>query len=185
MPSGPFAHVCLLVKDLDQAIADWTKILGVLDPKALDERIVKYDEFSSGKDSGMKWATFVANHTTEIQFIQPSPGTPLGDRLEAKGEHVHHLCFTTDDVAGSMAKLSKDGVQLMGKGETYNDPEMTWQKWSWVSPKSAHGVLIEVASPYESRGDGKWYHAPGKFAHDEAAAAEAKGKAAAALTTAE
>jgi methylmalonyl-CoA/ethylmalonyl-CoA epimerase len=26
-------------------------------------------------------------------------------------------------------------------------------------------VLIEVAAPYESRNDGKWYHAPGKFAY--------------------
>src|SRR5277367_4190110 len=125
MPSGPFAHVCLLVKDLDQAIADWTKILGVLDPKSLDERIVKYDAFSSGQDQGMKWATFVANHNTEIQFIQPALGTPLGDRLEKKGEHVHHLCFTTDDVPGAMAKLGEEGIQLMGNGEVYSDPNMT------------------------------------------------------------
>jgi methylmalonyl-CoA/ethylmalonyl-CoA epimerase len=170
MPSGPFAHVCLLVKDLDQAIADWTKILGVLDPKSLDERIVKYDQFSSGQDEGMKWATFVANHSTEIQFIQPAPGTPLGDRLEQKGEHVHHLCFTTDDVPGTMAKLGEEGIKPMGKGEIYNDPDMPWQTWSWVSPKSAHGVLIEVAKPYESHNDGKWYPAPGKFAHKPAAA---------------
>src|SRR3546814_10199435 len=71
MPSGPFAHVCMLVKDLDKAIEDWTKILGVLDPASLEKRIVKYDEFSSGEDQGMKWATFVNDHSTEIQFIQP------------------------------------------------------------------------------------------------------------------
>src|SRR3546814_3763049 len=67
MPSGPFAHVCMLVKDLDKAIEDWTKILGVLDPASLEKRIVKYDEFSSGEDQGMKWATFVNDHSTEIQ----------------------------------------------------------------------------------------------------------------------
>ena len=42
---------------------------------------------------------------------------------------------------------------------------MPWQTWSWVGPKSAHGVLIEVAAPYESHDDGKWHHAPGKFAY--------------------
>lgn len=174
MPSGPFAHVCMLVKDLDQAVEDWTKILKVLDPKSLEKRLVKYETFSSGADAGMRWATFVNEQSTEIQFIQPGKGTPLGDRLDTVGEHVHHLCFTTDDVPGTMEKLRAEGLQLMGGGKTFNDPDMTWQKWSWVGPKSAHGVLIEVASPYESHDDGLWHHAPGKFVYQgpQAVAAE-------------
>jgi methylmalonyl-CoA/ethylmalonyl-CoA epimerase len=157
MPSGPFAHVCLLVKDLDKAIEDWTKILGILDPASLEKRIVKYDEFSSGEDQGMKWATFVNEYSTEIQFIQPSPDTPLGKRLEKIGEHVH--------------QLKEEGLQVIEDGKTYNDPDMPWQTWSWLGPKSAHGVLIEVAKPYESRDDGKWHPAPGKFAYKKQAAA--------------
>lgn len=159
MPSGPFAHVCMLVKDLDKAVEDWTTILEVLDPEQLEEPIVRYDEFSSGADSGMKWATFVSNQGTEIQLIQPSPGTPLGDRLEQVGEHVHHLCFTTPDVPGALAKLAEKGIQLASKGQTFNDPDMTWQRWGWVSHRSTHGSMIEVASPYESRQDGKWHSA--------------------------
>src|SRR3546814_2657986 len=73
----------------------------------------------------MKWATFVNDHSTEIQFIQPGPGTPLGDRLEKVGEHVHHLCFSTDDVPGAMEKLKAEGIQVLGDGKTYNDPDMT------------------------------------------------------------
>ena len=147
MPSGPCAHVCMVVRDLEKAIEDWTKILRVLDPQSLEKRIVKYDEFSSGADAGMKWATFVNEYSTEIQFIQPAPGTPMGRRLDKVGEHVHHLCFATDDVPGAMAKLKSEGLDLPGDGETYNDPDMTWQKWSWVGAKSTHGCLIEVASP--------------------------------------
>ncbi len=165
MPSGPFAHVCMVVRDLDKAIEDWTKILRVLDPQSLERRIVKYDEFSSGEDEGMKWATFVNEYSTEIQFIQPAPGTPMGRRLDKVGEHVHHLCFTTDDVPAAMAKLKAEGISLPGDGHTYNDPDMTWQKWSWVGAQSTHGCLIEVASPYESRDDGDWHHAPNKFAY--------------------
>jgi len=164
----------MLVKDLDQAVEDWTKILKVLDPKSLEKRLVKYETFSSGADAGMRWATFVNEQSTEIQFIQPGKGTPLGDRLDTVGEHVHHLCFTTDDVPGTMEKLRAEGLHLMGGGKTFNDPDMTWQKWSWVGPKSAHGVLIEVASPYESHDDGLWHHAPGKFVYQgpQAVAAE-------------
>jgi methylmalonyl-CoA/ethylmalonyl-CoA epimerase len=150
----------MVVRDLDAAVNDWTKILRVLDPGQLQDPLVRVDSFSSGADEGMKWATFVSHHGTEIQFIQPAPGTPMGDRLEKVGEHVHHLCFTTNDVAGAMAKLSAEGIQVLGGGQTYNDADMPWQQWAWVGPKSAHGVLLEVAAPYESHKDGKWHHAP-------------------------
>src|SRR5712672_2861124 len=102
MPSGPFAHVCLLVKD---------------------------DDFAGGADRGMRWATFVAHHGCEIQLIQPAPDTPLGERLEKLGEHVHHLCFTTPDVPGSMEKLAASGIQLASGGQTFQDENMPWQRW--------------------------------------------------------
>ncbi|MDB5422803.1 MAG: methylmalonyl-CoA epimerase, partial [Phenylobacterium sp.] len=38
-------------------------------------------------------------------------------------------------------------------------PAMPWQQWGWVGPTSAHGVLIEVAKPYESHNDGNWHPA--------------------------
>ena len=80
-------------------------------------------------------------------------------RLEKMGEHVHHLCFTTADVPGALAKLSSQGIEIASNGQTFNDPDMPWQRWGWVSPKSAHGVMLEVAAPYESHHDGKWYPA--------------------------
>jgi methylmalonyl-CoA/ethylmalonyl-CoA epimerase len=161
MPSGPFAHVCLLVKDLDQSVSDWTKILSVLDPEQLTDPIVKYDDFAGGADRGMRWATFVAHHGCEIQLIQPAPDTPLGERLEKLGEHVHHLCFTTPDVLGAMQKLAAQGIQLASGGQMFQDPTMPWQRWGWVSHKSAHGVLLEIASPYESHQDAQWHPAGG------------------------
>ena len=94
MPSGPFAHVCMVVRDLEIAIEDWTKILRVLDPQSLEKRIVKYDEFSSGADAGMKWATFVNEYSTEIQFIQPAPGTQrqlLADLRLVALQEAHRL----------------------------------------------------------------------------------------------
>ena len=154
MPSGPMAHICLLVTDLDQAIDDWSKILGVLDPKQLDEQIVRYDAFDSGEDEGMAWATFVAAHGAEIQLLQPAPDTPLGRRLAKHGEGVHHICFTTDDVEGSAKTLAAAGLDV-DADNVYRDPAMPWQEWTWVLPKSAHGVLVEIARPYRAAG-GQW-----------------------------
>jgi len=152
MPSGPFAHVCLLVRDLDRAVDDWTKILKVLDPHQLEQRLVRYDEFEGGEDQ-MRWATFVSDRGAEIQLMEPLPGTPLFRRLEKHGEGVHHICFTTDDPAEASRRLAEEGLNV--SGELSEDPNMPWQRWTWVGPDSAHGTLVEVARPYRAV-DGRW-----------------------------
>jgi len=154
MPSGPFAHVCLLVADLDQAIADWRKILSVLDPGQLEQPIVRYDDFRGGQDE-MRWVTFVSAHGAEIQLVEPAPDTPLGRRLAKHGEGVHHLCFTVDDPAAAAKRLAEEGLDV-DADNLYNDPEVSWQNWTWVFPKSSHGVLVEIARPYRAV-DGKWH----------------------------
>jgi methylmalonyl-CoA/ethylmalonyl-CoA epimerase len=153
MPSGPFAHICLLVNDLEQAIDDWRKILSVLDPGQLEEPMVRYDDFRGGDDE-MRWVTFVSRHGAEIQLVEPAPGTPLGRRLAKHGEGVHHLCFTVDDVPQAARSLAEAGLDVEAEN-LYRDPELTWQHWTWILPTSAHGVLVEVARPYEAV-EGKW-----------------------------
>ena len=152
MPSSALAHICLLVRDLDNAIEDWSTILGVLQPEQLDEPIVRYDEFEGGADS-MRWATFVSSVGAEIQLMEPAPDTPLGRRLASHGEGVHHICFTTDDPDDAARRLREAGVNAAD--EVYRDPSMPWQRWTWVMPDSAHGTLVEVARPYRAVG-GKW-----------------------------
>jgi methylmalonyl-CoA/ethylmalonyl-CoA epimerase len=67
---------------------------------------------------------------------------------------VHHICFTVDDPADAAARLREADIDVPGD-ELNSDPDMPWQRWTWVSPKSAHGVLVEVARPYRAVG-GKW-----------------------------
>jgi methylmalonyl-CoA/ethylmalonyl-CoA epimerase len=152
MPSGPFAHVCLLVHDLDRAVEDWTKILRALDPQQLEQPLVRYEDFDGGGDR-VRWATFVADHGAEIQLMEPAPETHLGRRLAKHGEHVHHLCFTTEDPDAVSRRLAEDGIQT--SGEVSQDPDMPWQRWTWVLPGSAHGTLVEIARPYKAV-DGTW-----------------------------
>jgi len=152
MPSGPFAHVCLLVKDLDKAVEDWTKLLKVLDPQQLEQQIVRYEDFEGGEDQ-MRWATFVSAGGAEIQLMQPASDTPLGRRLAKHGEHVHHICFTADDPEETSKRLAEEGLNV--SDEIFSDPTMPWQRWTWVMPDSAHGTLVEVARPYRAV-DGNW-----------------------------
>jgi methylmalonyl-CoA/ethylmalonyl-CoA epimerase len=152
MPSGPLAHICLMVKDLDKAVDDWTKILRALDPEQLSQPIVRYDEFEGGEDS-MRWVTFVSDHGTEIQLMEPARDSPLGRRLARHGEGVHHICLTTDNPEAVAHQLAEQGLNT--SPETSSDPSMPWQRWTWVLPDSAHGTLVEIARPYRAV-EGKW-----------------------------
>jgi methylmalonyl-CoA/ethylmalonyl-CoA epimerase len=152
MPSGPFAHISFIVRDLEASVANWTTILGALDPAQLEEPVVLYDEFEGGEDQ-MRWATFVSNHGAEIQLMEPAPGSPMAARLEKHGEGVHHICFTTDDPAAVSRRLASEGLSVAPG--VYSDPDMAWQNWTWILPSSANGTLVEVARPYRAVA-GRW-----------------------------
>jgi methylmalonyl-CoA/ethylmalonyl-CoA epimerase len=152
MPSSSFAHICLLVNDLDKAVEDWTTILEVLQPEQLEKQVVRYEEFEGGEDS-MRWATFVSDVGAEIQLMEPAADSPLGRRLAKYGEGAHHICLTVDDPEDALKKLADKGIAV-GDGVS-SDPDMPWQRWGWVMPSSTHGTLVEVARPYKAV-DGKW-----------------------------
>lgn len=153
MPGGPFAHVCFIVKDLDKAVEDWTKILEVFDPGELEQPIVR-QRWSAGEDV-MDVATFANPNGCEIQLMSPvGDDGPVARRLAKYGEGVHHLCFTHPNLPGAIRELQAQGVKLTS-GELTSDESMPWQAWTFVAPQSGSGVLIELAYPYEPV-DGKW-----------------------------
>jgi methylmalonyl-CoA/ethylmalonyl-CoA epimerase len=141
-----------MVRDLDQAIEDWTKILAALDPQQVVEPIVRYDEFEGGEDQ-MRWACFVSHGGSEIQLVEPSPDSPMGRRLAKHGEGAHHICFTTDDPEGVARRLGDEGLSVSPTPS--QDPAMTWQRWTWVHADSGHGTLVEIARPYRAV-EGRW-----------------------------
>ena len=152
MPEGPLAHICLLVRDLDAAIADWEKILEELDPAQLVEPLV-VDRWESGDDV-MSSATFANPAGCEIQLLCPLNDGPLGRRLQKHGEGVHHICFTAQDLPGAVGRLTEKGVKLTST-ELSQDPTRDWQAWTFISPESSHGPLVELAYPYRPV-DGRW-----------------------------
>lgn len=152
MPSGPFAHVCFLVRDLSHAIDDWQKILAIVDPGQLEQPIVKMLDFKAGGDV-ISWATFVNPHGTEIQLMEPKTGPLLG-RLERHGEGMHHIAFCRPDLPEVIEKLEAAGVKLTST-KLWRDPILPWQAWTFISPESATGILVELAYSYRSV-DGRW-----------------------------
>ncbi len=71
---------------------------------------------------------------------------PLGrsgfvqDFLASRGEGVHHITFMVDNLAACVAEARTAGLRVVG--EDYANP--AWQE-AFISPKSAHGTIIQLA----------------------------------------
>ena len=132
MPGGPLAHICFLVRDLDQAVEDWKTILAELDPAQLEQPIVMVERWEAGEDV-MSSATFVNPGGSEIQLLCPLNDGPLGRRLAKHGEHVHHVCFVSPDLPAAVERLAAKGIELTALGRTLT----TWQDLEVPEPAAS------------------------------------------------
>ena len=150
MPRMKFDHVSFLVRNLDQAVADYKQMLEILDPE--QAKAIVWDE---GVEGGYKlrWATFHNPNGCSLQFFESENPNDL-KLLEKYGERVHHIAFTTDDIVQTVTDLDKSGVPLTSKQIT-GPSNIPWLGWTFVPPKKAHGVLIEVATRYKVE-QGQW-----------------------------
>ena len=136
-------HVCILVKDIDQAIERYTTILSVTAPKVLEQKVEKQESFA-GQDRYLSAFFRPLGDGCNIQLLQPlNPESPLAKRLERHGEHIHHLAFTSPHLEETAQLLKEKGVSLHSDQLVY-DPDQPDLKWTWILPGYAHGALIEV-----------------------------------------
>jgi len=142
------AHICILVRDIDQAIEHYTNILGAASPQLLKEEVTKEERFA-GKDRYVTAFFRAAGSGCDIQLLQPlDPQSPLFKRLEKHGEGLHHIAFTSSHLEDTFQQLKKKGVSLHGDRFIF-DANVLDTRWVWITPQYAHGVLIEVMDEYK------------------------------------
>ena len=142
------AHICILVRNIDQAIDHYRKILSAVSPHLLKEEVKKEERFA-GED---KYATAffrAPGAGCDIQLLQPlDPASPLYKRLEKHGEGLHHIAFASSRLEDTFRQLKEKGVTLHGDQFIF-DADNPNTRWAWVLPQYAHGVLIEVMDEYK------------------------------------
>jgi LAO/AO transport system kinase len=85
---------------------------------------------------------------SRIELLEPiREGSPVATFLARHGEGIHHLCLGTGDVAADDAALRAAGYQVLRPEPTAGAGGSRVQ---FVHPKSAHGVLVELAEPAEA-----------------------------------
>jgi methylmalonyl-CoA epimerase len=85
-----------------------------------------------------------------IELLEPTrPDSPVARFLARRGAGIHHLCLVSDDLAADDRALRAAGVELLRPAPTAGAGGSRVQ---FVHPKSAGGVLVELAEGAGSGG---------------------------------
>lgn len=103
-------HVAFVVKNLDDAIATYEKLLGI-----------KLYERGPVPERGGEIAVFVLRNI-RIELAAPTGPGFLQNLLDTKGEGFFHLAFGVDDMGTAIAELQGKGISMSGPEKTiYKD----------------------------------------------------------------
>ncbi|HMH52822.1 MAG TPA: VOC family protein [Candidatus Acidoferrum sp.] len=120
---GDVVELSVVVRDLDEAIARFTKLYGL----TVHHR-------GESKEFGFKNA-ILPTGIGHIELLQPTdPNKAVGKFLEKHGEGVYLVGFECADIPGSVAKLRGEGARVDNP-----KPDI-----AWVHPRESHGLFVEL-----------------------------------------
>jgi methylmalonyl-CoA epimerase len=125
-------HVAIVVRDVDAALRVYRDVLGL--------PLQRVEEVPAEK---VKVAFLpLPQGDGEVELVQPTADdTGIARFLEKRGEGMHHICFEVDDIQTAMADMAAKGLQILEEKPRLGSQG---QKYVFIHPKTAHGVLIEL-----------------------------------------
>ena len=123
-------HVGIAVRDLDEAVASYERLLGVAPTHR--ERV---------EDQGVEEVLFAVG-SSFIQLLGAlGPETPVGRSLATRGPGVHHIAYRVDDVAAALDHLRAEGARLVDETPRSGSRNTLI---AFVHPAAMGGVLVEL-----------------------------------------
>ena len=77
-----------------------------------------------------------------LELLEPTdPSSTVAAFIEKRGEGLHHVAFTVDDIEARIADLKSGGVRLIDESPR---PGAHHTRIAFLHPKSSGGVLTEM-----------------------------------------
>ncbi len=123
-------HIGIAVKDAQKAEELFNALLN---QKPYKKEIV---------ESEMVQTIFYQNGPNKIELLEAlSPESAIAKFIEKKGEGIHHIAFAVDNIEEEIARLKREGFQLINETPKLGaDNKMV----AFLHPKSTNGVLVEL-----------------------------------------
>jgi len=122
-------HIGIAVKNLEKAISFYEDVLGL-----------KCYAVEEVKEQKVKTAFFKVGQT-KIELLESTdPDGPVGKFIEKRGEGVHHIAFSVNNLLKKLKEVEQKGVQLIDKVPKKGAEGLDI---AFLHPKSTFGVLTE------------------------------------------
>lgn len=123
-------HLGIAVKDIEQANTLYKSLLGYTHYKteAVESEGVITSFFKCGE--------------SKIELLEATnPESPIAKFIEKRGEGIHHIAFSVDNIKKEVMRLKKEGFTILNE-EPKRGADNKWVVF--LHPKSTAGVLIEL-----------------------------------------
>ena len=129
-------HIAIAVKELEPALENFKNVLNISHVDLEDVQTEKVK------------VAILKLEDTKIELLQPlDDSSPISKFLTEKGEGIHHLAITADDIEKDVERASSNGARILGgiRSGSYG------RKITFIHPNSVNGVLMEICqAPPES-----------------------------------
>jgi methylmalonyl-CoA epimerase len=129
-----FIDVGIAVKNLEAAVATYSKVLGVR-PRMLTHTDYAYP--------GLKGARFYLGNATISLVASDDTNSTIARFIESRGEGVNHLTLEAANLEDDAVRLTENGVEFItAKSLDFPDGRVIF-----AHPRSLHGVQIAFVQP--------------------------------------
>ena len=121
-------HIAIAVNNVENALKNYQSILNI-------------DKIEKEEVPNEKVRVVILNlEDTRIELLEPmAEDSPISKFLNDKGEGIHHIAITADDIEKDVQRAKEKGMRFLGdiRSGSYG------RKITFIHPKSLNGVLTE------------------------------------------
>ena len=129
-------HIAIAVNNVDEALKNYQKILKV---DRLEIEVVPNEKVR---------VAMLELEDTRVELMEPTADdSPIKKFLVERGEGIHHIAITADDIEKDVSRASANGMRLLGqlRSGSYG------RRVTFIHPKSLNGVLTEFCEAVENK----------------------------------
>ncbi len=129
-------HIGIAVRSIDEQRLFYEETLGA-----------EFEGFEEVPDQKVRIAFFRFSNV-RLELLEPTDSSgPIAKFLDKRGEGLHHLAFTVEDLQTRIGELKRSGFQMIDDQPRTGSHQM---QIAFLHPKSTHGVLTELCEVAEA-----------------------------------
>ena len=122
-------HIAIAVNNVKEALQNYQNILNI---EKIDIEEVPNEKVR---------VVMLKLEDSRIELMEPmTDDSPISKFLKDKGEGIHHIAITADNIEDDIERAKKNGIRFLGeiRSGSYG------RKITFIHPKSLNGVLTEL-----------------------------------------